>query len=362
MIFGTDRIIKGYTKQIHEQGRRGQWEKALNSLRDMQQRGLEPNEITYNALIGACKYGRNVEKAMELFAEMQQRGLEPNVITYTALISACDKGHKAEKAMEVFVEMQQRGLEPNVITYNALISACEKDHQAEKAMELFAEMQQRGLVPDAITYTALISACEKGHNAEKAMELFVEMQQRSLVPDAITYTALISACEKGRKAETPLELCVEMQQKDLEPVAVACNFGIGTADILQSRRASTAHSLSSNQRVMHALHSPEQMQDLAVPGCRCGTMPFNAVEVVASQCGFLSCTVVQPRTYHWPTSRFRLSRRVCPFVQRSPPGKIPPDPLKVPLTHSRKKGRGWNKIPKTLTWLSTGMPELPVTL
>ena len=92
------------------------------------------------------------------------------------------------------------------------------------------------------------------------------------------------------------------------------------------------------------------------------TMPFNAVEVVASQCGFLSCTVVQPRTYHWPTSRFRLSRRVCPFVQHSPPGKIPPDPLRVPLKHSRKKGRGWNKIPKTLTWLSTGMPELPVTL
>ena len=120
MICGTDRICRGrvgkrdqrfleslksYTKQIHEQCRQGQWQKALSILGEMQQRGLEPNVITYNALISACEKGHNAEKAMELFVEMHQRGLEPNVITYTTLISACAKDHNAEKAMELFTEM-----------------------------------------------------------------------------------------------------------------------------------------------------------------------------------------------------------------------------------------------------------------
>jgi pentatricopeptide repeat protein len=53
------------------------------------------------------------EKALEVFQEMQQIGVEPNVITYNAFISACKKGKKAEKALEVFQEMRQRGLEPD---------------------------------------------------------------------------------------------------------------------------------------------------------------------------------------------------------------------------------------------------------
>ena len=57
---------------------------------------------------------------------MQQQGLEPNVITYNAMISACEKGQQAERVLQLFEAMQQQRLEPNVITYNAMISACGK--------------------------------------------------------------------------------------------------------------------------------------------------------------------------------------------------------------------------------------------
>eukprot|EP00931_Biecheleriopsis_adriatica_P106333 TRINITY_DN8079_c3_g1_i5.p3 TRINITY_DN8079_c3_g1~~TRINITY_DN8079_c3_g1_i5.p3 ORF type:complete len:122 (-),score=24.85 TRINITY_DN8079_c3_g1_i5:105-470(-) len=82
---------------------------------------------------------KQVNKAFEVFEEMQQRGVQPNAITFNALINACGKGSQAEKAVEVFEEMQQRGLTPDVITYSALISACAKGSQAEKAVEVFEE-------------------------------------------------------------------------------------------------------------------------------------------------------------------------------------------------------------------------------
>ena len=89
---------------------------------------------------------------------MKQRGLEPNVITYSALISACEKGQKPEDAIELFKAMKWEGVVPDVITYNALISACEKGQKFEQALKLFHAMQQQGVVPDVITYNALISA------------------------------------------------------------------------------------------------------------------------------------------------------------------------------------------------------------
>jgi pentatricopeptide repeat protein len=66
------------------------------------------------------------EKALEVFQEIRQRGVEPNVITYNALISACKKGKKAEKVLEVFQEQRQRGLEPDAAIST---SATGGDHQ-----------------------------------------------------------------------------------------------------------------------------------------------------------------------------------------------------------------------------------------
>ena len=42
----------------------------------------EPNMITYSAVIGAREKGEMPKRALQLFEEMQQKGLQPNVITY----------------------------------------------------------------------------------------------------------------------------------------------------------------------------------------------------------------------------------------------------------------------------------------
>ena len=62
---------------------------------------------------------------------MEQQGVTPNAITYNALISACGKGKQPEQALNVFEAMVQQGVVPDATTYNALISACEKAKQPE---------------------------------------------------------------------------------------------------------------------------------------------------------------------------------------------------------------------------------------
>ena len=244
----------------------------LQQHAQMQQRGLEPNELA----------------ADELLAKMQQRGLEPNGLEPD--VSSCEKGEQCQQALgllalkqkddqkvekasvtELGVEMQQGGSIPDVTTYNARINVCEKGHkemcevtlhselgqwaevaialvsacekgQIEEAIVLFIGMWKRDWTPDAVTYNSLISACEKGHkeeghkvektsalcfaqqfgliptvDIESAMELFALMRRRGLEPNVTSHTVLISACVKGHEVEQLIELFAEMQQGDITP-------------------------------------------------------------------------------------------------------------------------------------------------
>ena len=67
---------------------------------------------------------------------MQNPGVVPNAITYNALSTACEKGKQPEGALQVFELMQNPGIVLNTITYNALISACEKGKQPEGALQV----------------------------------------------------------------------------------------------------------------------------------------------------------------------------------------------------------------------------------
>ena len=50
--------------------------------------GVTPNVITYNPTISACKKAGQWQQALELLREMPGRGVTPNVITYNPTISA----------------------------------------------------------------------------------------------------------------------------------------------------------------------------------------------------------------------------------------------------------------------------------
>ena len=95
----------------------GDFHMSLAALGKIWQDNLQPNVITYNALISACGKGRMVEVALQLFDDMRQHGVQPDVITYNALISACGNGRMTERALQFLDEMQQQGLQPDVIIY-----------------------------------------------------------------------------------------------------------------------------------------------------------------------------------------------------------------------------------------------------
>lgn len=57
-------------------------QRAMDLLNTIRARGLEPNEITYNVVMGACGAAGRWKEALDLFYEMQGAGLPPDAVTF----------------------------------------------------------------------------------------------------------------------------------------------------------------------------------------------------------------------------------------------------------------------------------------
>ena len=76
---------------------------------------------------------------------MSQRGLQPDVVTFTAMINGLCKEGKMEEANGLFELMNQGGLQPDVVTFTTLISGLFKVGKMEEANGLLELLSQRGL-------------------------------------------------------------------------------------------------------------------------------------------------------------------------------------------------------------------------
>merc|ERR1712228_544117 len=101
-----------------------------------------------------------METRITIFIEMQDHGLKPNIITYNALIMAFEKGCQWKLGLQIFVCMQKTGTEPNIITHNRLIRMLGKASQYQLALKQLFYLEKQGINPDINTENALIMASD----------------------------------------------------------------------------------------------------------------------------------------------------------------------------------------------------------
>ncbi|PRQ33841.1 putative pentatricopeptide [Rosa chinensis] len=87
---------------------------------------------------------------------MMERDIEPDTITYSALMDGyCLRG-EMDQAREVFDLMPSKGSMVNAHSYNILINGYCKHKYIDEAVMLFEAMSRKGLFPDTVTYNTLM--------------------------------------------------------------------------------------------------------------------------------------------------------------------------------------------------------------
>ncbi|CAN6812405.1 unnamed protein product [Brassica oleracea var. botrytis] len=109
--------------------------------------GAHPDIVTYKILLDGFK----VNDAWDLLCSLPLRGVKPNVITHNIMIGGLCKKGSLSKADMLFRKMGEDGIAPDDCTYNILIRAHLRGGELTTSAELIEEMKSCGFSADAST-------------------------------------------------------------------------------------------------------------------------------------------------------------------------------------------------------------------
>ncbi|KAJ4839359.1 hypothetical protein Tsubulata_043156 [Turnera subulata] len=195
--------VQMYTVLIYGYCKIGRIDMAKRFLREMGEKGLEANVVTYNVLLnGICRraslhpegrFERTINWAEEVFDEMRERGIEPDVTSFSIVLHVYSRAHKPELTLDKLKLMKEKGISPTVATYTSVVKCLCSCGRMEDAEELLGEMETTGVSPNAATYNCFFKEYRGRKDAEGALNLYRKMKDGGVcVPSLHTYNILLA--------------------------------------------------------------------------------------------------------------------------------------------------------------------------
>lgn len=169
-----------YTTMILGYGQHGMSKRALSLFRSMKGCGIEPDAITFVAVLSACSYAGLVDEGLQIFDLMQQEyKIQPSTEHYCCV---ADMLGRVGKVVEAYEFVKELGEEGNVLEiWGSLLGSCRlhgHSELAEVVAKKLLEMDTRNSMPG---YHVLLSNiyAEEG-NWENVDKVRKEMRERGL--------------------------------------------------------------------------------------------------------------------------------------------------------------------------------------
>eukprot|EP01018_Ginkgo_biloba_P020756 Gb_07283 [translate_table: standard] len=139
-------------------GQCGQPEKTDSIISGAISQGIQLNANAYNTAIANFMNGGMYDRALCIHREMQEKGIKPDGVTYSILINGACKVASHVEAQKHFDEMLDMHIDVTVEACSALIDAYSKQGLLNEAELVLSKMKVFGCLPNVITYTTLIHA------------------------------------------------------------------------------------------------------------------------------------------------------------------------------------------------------------
>merc|ERR1719375_1845371 len=169
---------------------------------EMERVGIQPNLITFSAMIkGYCRMG-DIQKAFGILKHMKREGVSPDEIMYNSLLDGCAQNNLVEEGLKLLEDMQQQGVTPSNFTLSILVKMMNRSRNLDGAFSIVEELTKKHkLRPNVHVYTNLIVACLSKRVLDRAMQILDRMAQERVQPDARAFTVLVQGCLQGGQPE-----------------------------------------------------------------------------------------------------------------------------------------------------------------
>uniref|UniRef100_A0AAG5D7T7 PROP1-like PPR domain-containing protein n=1 Tax=Anopheles atroparvus TaxID=41427 RepID=A0AAG5D7T7_ANOAO len=166
----------------------GYSKKAFQLYNKMKQHGLKVTGGTYTSLFNACAnspfLGDGLNKANHLREVMLEKGYEPNESNYNAMIKAYGRCGDLKTAFQLADEMVARRLQLGTDTFNFLLQACISDQEYgfRHALLVWHRMHRMRIRPDRYSFNLLLRCvrdCQLG-DLETTEQVIEQIMRDSL--------------------------------------------------------------------------------------------------------------------------------------------------------------------------------------
>ncbi|PSS01574.1 Pentatricopeptide repeat-containing protein [Actinidia chinensis var. chinensis] len=145
------------------------------------------DNFSWSTLIGANGLHGQGKEALQLFLEMQERGVEPDAVTFVAILSACNHAGLVEEGKNLFNKaLKDEKIPLSMEHYACHIDLLGRAGEVEEACEVVSRMPMK---PGMRIWSSLVSAC-KAHARLEVAEILAHQLVKIEPENAANYTLL----------------------------------------------------------------------------------------------------------------------------------------------------------------------------
>merc|ERR1740138_1697 len=194
-----------------------QHDMVLTIYKEMKDRQIQCNRITYNTMINALARCNIMHEVPQLLEDMKANSppVEPDIVTFSTIIKGYCMSGDLDKALDVLVHMKATtSLQPDEVLYNSLLNGCAKQSRLDEALGLLTEMKELQVPPSNYTLSIVCKLFGRARRLEQAFSMVGSLSNSNgFRPNIEVYTCLMQACFHNRQCQRALSLHDEIMAK-----------------------------------------------------------------------------------------------------------------------------------------------------
>ncbi|KAK1416355.1 hypothetical protein QVD17_32146 [Tagetes erecta] len=201
-------ILKGYVKG-------GRVDDAWALVNEMESKGnVKPDIDSYNVLLGGYLDSGKKSAFDMVVKQVVEKGLEPNLVTYNHRIMRYCKSKECVRAKKLLDEMISKGVKPDSSSYNAVIFGFCKVGDFDSARKVLEKMVSDGYVKTTSFgyYTLMKHMVEEGE-IDGGLKICKDIIQKKWVPPFEATKILVNGLVKDSKADEAKEIVGNLKKR-----------------------------------------------------------------------------------------------------------------------------------------------------
>ena len=196
---------------------------------DMVKCGVEPDASIWTAIFDGYSWLGAWQESLATWDAMLTQDVEPEPLTYRAIIATLFKARRPGDAITKFKEYEENWVgkgkgrsgdlavkysSQTLSLYNTVLHGLlTNPNRGDQALALFEQMKTGGPTPDLISWNTIMGHYARRGNMKMISSTLQGIKESGLSPDVFTYSIILTALLKAGREDAP-QLIMDMMKKD----------------------------------------------------------------------------------------------------------------------------------------------------